>query len=237
MTKFYPDSKVEIQGLSAKFYDKILDFASFGGYNLLINKVIRSMKIKGNDKILDFGAGTGRNALLMNKHLSEKGEILGLEISEIMIDQFKNKTKKYKNLDVMQQRIDLPFTLEKKYDKVFISFVLHGFPFEIQKKIIQNAFDALKENGEFIILDFNEFITDETPFYFRIPFKIIECKYAFEYVERDWKKILSEFGFSALLDQPSTGATLASAFDPRTILYRAPELMQQPPVASEKSDI
>jgi len=54
----------------------------------------------------------------------------------------------------------------------------------------------LKENGEFIILDFNEFVTDETSLYFRIPFKIIECRYAFEYVERNWKQILSEFGFN-----------------------------------------
>ena len=195
MNKFYPDSGVEIQGFTAKFYDKIMNIMTFGGYSLFIKKAIKSMGIHQDDKILDFGAGTGRNALLMNKYLSGEGEILGLEISDLMIAQFKNKTASFKNLDIINQRIDQPFELEKKYDKVFISFVFHGFPFEIQKNIIQNAFNALKENGEFIILDFNEFVTDETPLYFRIPFKIIECKYAFEYVERDWKNILSEFGF------------------------------------------
>ncbi len=195
MKKIYPDSKVEIQGFTAKFYDNLLDFVTLGGYSIFIKKVIKSMNINPNDKIIDFGAGTGRNALLMNKYLSENGEIFGLEISELMISQFKNKTKNYKNISVVNQRIDQLFKLEKKYDKVFISFVLHGFPFEIQKNIIQNAFNALKENGEFIILDFNEFITDKTPLYFRFPFKIIECKYAFEYVERDWKRILFEFGF------------------------------------------
>jgi hypothetical protein len=97
---------------------------------------------------------------------------------------------------VVNQRIDQPFELDKKYDKVFISFVFHGFPLDIQKLILINAFNLLKVNGEFIMLDFNEFITDKSPLYFRIPFKIIECKYAFEYVERDWKQILSEFGFS-----------------------------------------
>ncbi len=195
MNKFYPDSGVEIQGFTAKFYDKIMNIMTFGGYSLFIKKAIKSMGIHQDDKILDFGAGTGRNALLMNKYLSGEGEILGLEISDLMIAQFKNKTASFKNLDIINQRIDQPFELEKKYDKVFISFVFHGFPFDVQKQIIQNAFNALKENGEFIILDFNEFVTDETPLYFRIPFKIIECKYAFEYVERDWKNILSEFGF------------------------------------------
>ncbi len=195
MRKFYPESKVEIQGFVAKFYDSLLNYASFGKYTSFIKKAINLMEIKPDDKILDFGAGTGRNSLLMQKYLSKKGEILGLEISELMIAQFYNKTKKIKNIEIKNQRIDQPFVLEKKYDKVFISFVFHGFPFEIQKNIISNAFNALKEGGEFIILDFNEFVINETPLYFRIPFQIIECKYAFEYVERDWKKILTEFGF------------------------------------------
>ena len=196
MKKIYPDSGVEIQGFSAKFYDNLMNIMTLGGYSSFIKKAIRSMSINKNDKILDFGAGTGRNAILMNKYISENGEILGLEISELMIVQFKKKTEKFHNINIINQRIDQPYELEEKYDKVFISFVLHGFPFEIQKNIIQNAFNALKEDGEFIILDFNEFVIDKTPFYFRIPFKIIECKYAFEYVERDWKQILSEFGFN-----------------------------------------
>ena len=195
MEKFYPDSKVEIQGNTAKFYDKILSYVTFGKYDGFLKKAISLMKIQEDDKILDFGAGTGKNALLMNNYLSDKGEILGLEISELMIDQFKAKTAKMENVDITNRRIDKPFTLEKKYDKVFISFVFHGFPFEIQKNIISNAFNALKDGGEFIILDFNEFVTNETPLYFRIPFKIIECKYAFEYVEKDWKQILKDYGF------------------------------------------
>jgi len=201
MNKFYPDSGVEIQGFAAKFYDSMLNILSFGGYSSFIKKAIRSIGINKNDKILDFGAGTGRNALLMNKQLSAKGEILGLEISDLMIAQFKNKTKEIENVNIINKRIDQPFELNTKYDKVFISFVLHGFPFEIQKNIIQNAFNALKEDGEFIILDFNEFVTDKTPLYFRIPFKIVECKYAFEYVERGWKQILSEFGFGDFQEQ------------------------------------
>ena len=132
----------------------------------------------------------------MQKYLSENGEVLGLEISEQMISQFRKKTDKFDNLNVRDLRIDQPFSLEKKYDKVFISFVFHGFPFKIQKNILKNAWGALKEGGEFIMLDFNEFITDETPAYFRIPFKIVECRYAFEYVERDWKHIMADFGFT-----------------------------------------
>ncbi|HDQ15924.1 MAG TPA: class I SAM-dependent methyltransferase, partial [Bacteroidetes bacterium] len=54
----------------------------------------------------------------------------------------------------MNQRIDVEFDLGKQYDIVFISFVIHGFPNEIRKTVIKNAFNHLKPNGRFIILDF-----------------------------------------------------------------------------------
>jgi len=196
MKKKYPDSKVELTPKIAKNYDKIMNIGSFGLYARFIHKAIKSIDISPDDKILDFGAGTGRNALLMNKYLSDKGEILGLEISEKMISQFEKNTKDIPNLKIAKMSIDEPLPFENKFDKVFISFVLHGFPQEVREQIIRNAFNSLKEGGQFIILDFNEFILKNTPFYFRIPFKTIECKYAFDFVEKDWKNILHNYGFN-----------------------------------------
>jgi len=70
----------------------------------------------------------------------------------------------------------LPF--KEKFDKVFISFVLHGFPQNIREKVIKNIFEVLKNGGVFFILDYNEFDKDLMPFYLRILFKVIECPYA-----------------------------------------------------------
>ena len=193
--QYYPDSKVELQGFTAKFYDTIMNTISFGVYSNFIKNAIESIEINANDKLLDFGAGTGRNALLMNRYLSTEGKIVGLEISDEMIQQFEHKFKNTSNIKIINKRIDKPFELEEKFDKVFISFVIHGFPHEVRTEIIKNAFNNLKEGGEFVILDFSEFIVKEMPFYSRIPFTTIECKYAFDFVERDWKAILSEFGF------------------------------------------
>jgi len=100
MDKIYPDSEVELNPWLAKHYDKIMNIASLGFYIRFIHKAISSMDISPNDKILDFGAGTGRNALLMNKYLSKKGEIVGLDISDNMIKRFKEKTKKFPNISI-----------------------------------------------------------------------------------------------------------------------------------------
>lgn len=192
---YYPDSKVEISGFMARHYDALLDLVTFGGYSKLISRAIGLIGITPDDRILDLGAGTGRNACLMMKHLSSDGEIVGLDISEEMISQFEKRCSSYPNARIIHQRIDVPFKLDHSFTKVFISFVLHGFPQEARLQIIRNAFASLEPRGEFVILDYNEFSLNEMPLRYRIPFKIVECRYAFDFIKRDWKAILKEEGF------------------------------------------
>lgn len=196
MSAYYPESKVEIEGFTARNYDRLMDIITFGSYSSFIKKAIEKLEIKPNDRILDLGAGTGRNACLMRKFLSEEGEIIGLDISDEMIKQFKKKCEPFKNVKVIKKRIDEPLDYQNEFDKAFISFVLHGFPQEARIKIIKNVFNALKKQGEFFILDYNEFSLNKMPLYLRIPFKRIECPYAFDFIEKDLQKMLSYEGFT-----------------------------------------
>ena len=102
-------------------------------------KAIAGMQIQPGDTILDMGCGTGRNALLMKKYLGEKGEITGMDISAEMETQFLRKFGSDENVRFINQRIDVDFDLGKTFDKVFISFVIHGFPHEVRKIVIKNA--------------------------------------------------------------------------------------------------
>jgi demethylmenaquinone methyltransferase/2-methoxy-6-polyprenyl-1,4-benzoquinol methylase len=61
--------------------------------------------------------------------------------------------------------------------------------------VIQNALKHLKKGGAFYILDYSEFDIHSMPFHHRIVFKRVECKYAFDFIKRDWKAILKEHGF------------------------------------------
>jgi len=196
MCAYYPESKVEISGFTAKYYNILMDIITFGAYSSLMKKAIQLMEIKSNNRIIDLGAGTGKNACLMMKHLSTKGELIGLDISSEMTAQFKRKCAALINAKIINQRIDKTLPYEDEFDKAFISFVLHGFPQESRRKIIRNAFKALKKHGEFFILDYNEFSLKEMPFYLKIPFKFIECPYAFDFIEKDWQKILAKEGFN-----------------------------------------
>jgi len=194
-SKLYPESKVEIQGFMARRYDTILDIASFGLYHKFIVSAIKKMHIRPGEHILDMGCGTGRNARLMRADFGAKGYLLGMDVSYTMGRQFERNNRPFTNMEFHSERIDMPFKQETKFDRVFISFVLHGFPQDVREVIVKNAYDNLKPGGVFTILDFAEFSLRDMPVYYRIPFKILECPYAFDFIEKDWKKKLEQYGF------------------------------------------
>ena len=193
--KFYPDSHVEIQGFTARNYDRIMNLASLGKYNGFIRNAVAEMNIQPGETIFDLGCGTGRNACLMRPYLGDGGYYLGLDISELMEEQFRKNCGMYGNVEFQNRRADIPLELDRKFDTAFMSFVLHGFPPEIRPRVIKNIHDNLKPGGRFCLLDFGEFKLAEMPALHRWLFTTFECKYAFDFIERDWKAILSEAGF------------------------------------------
>jgi len=197
-TKIYPDSGVELKGFIAKHYDAAMNAGTLGMYRGFIKRAVYDMGIHPDDHILDLGCGTGRNAKLMAGYLNRKGRITGLDISEHMERQFQQHFKVDKRVEFINRRIDRPFNLQKIYDKVFISFVIHGFPHDVRYTVLQNAYDHLKQAGSFFILDYAEFDMDTMPALPRYIFKKIECRYAFDFIKRDWKEILKAHSFETV---------------------------------------
>jgi len=188
-------SKVEVKGLEAMLYDFLLLAGTFGLYQALLKRIIRDMRIKPDDRILDMGAGTGKNACMMSKYLSDDGFILGLDIGKIMLKKFERRCRKFENIQVSNQRIEEPLPYKDDFEKVFISFVIHGFEQDNRSNIINSAYNSLKPGGKFFIFDWSEFNIKKTGFIFRIIMNKIECPLAFDFIERDFKKVLIEQGF------------------------------------------
>jgi ubiquinone/menaquinone biosynthesis C-methylase UbiE len=193
--KIYPESGIELSPFISRHYDQILGIASLGYFHRSINRAIHAMDIQPQDRILDLGCGTGYNDQLMLKYLDDTGCIQGLDISEDMALQFQKRFGSDQRVSFGEQRIDLPFQLDRRFNKVLVSFVIHGFPHEIRYNIMRNALNHLEDGGSFFILDFAEFKMDAMPSLHRAIFKAVECVYAFDFVERDWKSILGEEGF------------------------------------------
>ncbi len=106
MERIYPESKVEIQGFTARKYDQIMNVMSLGLYDRFIRSAIARLQIQPADRIIDLGCGTGRNACLMRHYLNESGSILGLDISSEMETQFRENCQQFPNVSFRNQRID-----------------------------------------------------------------------------------------------------------------------------------
>jgi demethylmenaquinone methyltransferase/2-methoxy-6-polyprenyl-1,4-benzoquinol methylase len=194
--KLYKESGIELTPTIAKHYDRIMNSISFGKYHRFIVRAIADMNIRNGDHILDLGCGTGKNAALMTEYIGANGSITGVDLSPVMESQFIKRHQDDNRIEFSRQRIDIPFDLGKKFDKVLISFVIHGFPHNVRERILENAYNHLEPGGKLMILDFAEFDMMEMPWHHRWVFKTVECVYAFDYIERNWKSILKEHGFT-----------------------------------------
>jgi demethylmenaquinone methyltransferase/2-methoxy-6-polyprenyl-1,4-benzoquinol methylase len=188
---------IEVTGLVARFYDFFVLIGTFGHYQKLIKKVIHDMSIQPGDRILDLGAGTGKNALLMHDYLSG-GEITALEIGEQMKRQFQKKCGMYENIRLENRRIEKPLPYENSFDKIFISYVIHGFEQEDRERIVYNSYRALKKGGRLFIFDWNEFDVGESSFIMRTFIRRFECEPAQDFIQRNFESVLKHHGFHGI---------------------------------------
>ncbi len=198
MSKTYSrsDSKVEVSGFEARYYDLLMNVITGGTYPFFIRKAVREMCIQPGDEILVLGAGTGRNICLMDRYLDHNGRIIGLDIGREMLKQAQRRFADHPYIYIKNQHIEEPLPYRNEFDKVFISFVIHGFIQEDRLKIIANARRALHPGGEFIILDYNEFNLNQSPWPVRLAFKA-ECPLATDFIGRNLQAVLAEQGFDA----------------------------------------
>ncbi len=98
------------------------------------------------------------------------------------------------------QRIEEPLPFHEDFDRVFISFVLHGFEVPDRQRIVRNAARALKPGGHFYILDYNEFDVDRAPWPVRWFIRKVECPLAEEFIRSDLKALLASEGFGGFAE-------------------------------------
>lgn len=189
-------SKVEVGPTGVRHYDLFMNVISLGCYPHLIKRVVEKMDIQPGQSILDLGSGTGRNDCFIALKIGPEGRILGLDISKEMLSLSRKRCQSYPNVEFREQRIETPLTYQGEFDKVFTSFVLHGFEDAQKIGIISNAYRALKSGGVFYILDYNEFDLERLWFPLRQAFVHGECQLALEFLRLDLKGMVSSQGFT-----------------------------------------
>ncbi len=169
----------------AKFYD-----LTWIPINYLRRKTVKFANISKDKKILDICTGTGDLAITFAK---QGNEAVGIDLSREMIEVAKKKNK-FKNLKFgVADATKLPFE-NNSFDVVTSSFGLHEMPKSVMLKVLGEVKRVLKNNGEFIIVDFYKGKT----LFFKLayPFiKLFECRYYSDFINLDFNNILREQGF------------------------------------------
>jgi ubiquinone/menaquinone biosynthesis C-methylase UbiE len=190
-------SHIEVGRWGARHYDLMMDLLLVGRYQAFIGQAIERVGIRQGDEILDLGSGTGRNIRVMLDALGPTGRVVGVDISQEMLRQARQRCRGYSEAVFLKRRIEEPLPFHEEFDKAFICFTLHGFEDEDKEKVIANARRALKPGGAFWILDYNEFDLNRQWFPFRWIFRRFECELASEFLSLDLKEVLSRHGFTS----------------------------------------
>jgi ubiquinone/menaquinone biosynthesis C-methylase UbiE len=192
-------SHIEVVGWGARHYDLAMDLLLVGRYQAFIERAIKRMDIRRGDAILDLGSGTGRNIRVMLEALGPTGRVVGVDISQEMLGQARQRCRSFPEVAFLKRRIEEPLPFHEEFDKAFICFTLHGFEDEDKERVIANALRALKPGGVLWILDYNRFDLDRQWFLFRWAFRRLECELASEFLSLDLKGMLARHGFGSFM--------------------------------------
>lgn len=186
-------SHLEFTGFSARHSGGLLDLASLGGYTLFLHRAMRDLELRPGEKVLELGSGPGRRAAWMAGRVGPRGKVTGVEFRPEPACRFRRRARHNPVLELKEQRLEEALLLPEKYDRVFISFVLHGFEQYQRILIIQNAYENLDLEGEFCLLDWGERRLSRSPAWIRSLFRRFECGLAEDFMARDWKTILADY--------------------------------------------
>ena len=135
---------------AAKGYDESRIVKSFQrrAQTLVIDK----MRLERGMNILDLGCGTGWGTIDVALKLEGTGKVIGLDLSEEMITQARQKLAKF-TYDNVEFRVGSGSSLDFKsyFDYVLSTNAFHHF--DEKEEIFSRVRKSLKDNGIFIIQD------------------------------------------------------------------------------------
>jgi len=133
----------------AKGYDQSGFVKSY--YRTARQILMNRLHIQKGMNILDIGCGTGSDIIEIANMLHGKGKVIGMDLSDKMIDIAREKASGYINIELIVGNA-LSLNYHEYFDYVFTTNAFHHF--EKKEEIFKKVYQSLKFKGIFLLQDY-----------------------------------------------------------------------------------
>ncbi|MFQ5866579.1 MAG: arsenite methyltransferase [bacterium] len=134
--------------------DEVKDLPSdISEFSLGCGNPVALADIREGEIVLDIGSGGGLDVFLASKKVGPKGKVIGLDMTEQMVEKAKQNAKKgnYNNVEFkLGEAEDIPVK-DNSVDLVMSNCVINLVP--DKEKAYQEIYRILRPNGKFVISD------------------------------------------------------------------------------------
>ncbi len=114
---------------------------------------IDSLELSKGDVVVELGCGTGLNFSLVLDAIGSEGKLIGVDITDKMLEQARKRIKKNEWSNVQLVQMDIAdYKFPKNIDGIFATGAIQYSP--EHEKIIERGYNALKTSKKIAILDF-----------------------------------------------------------------------------------
>jgi len=193
--------RLDFFGKSAPYYDTILDLLTFKQYAGFQKRAMEVLAPQSGEKILDLCSGTGRVASWIAQAVGEEGEVVGMDISKSMVEVAKRRYGGIKSVIFLHKDVTKPWEYQNYFDGIFTSFALHELPEKKRLGALEHSFQALKERGRMVIVDFNPQVSGRGKTILLAFFKLFE-RDNLNFFSFDQNEMLRKVGFKRIRSFP-----------------------------------
>jgi len=138
----------------AKNYDFIVNLYRLIGIRIEKYRrlAVDGLELSKGDTVLEFGCGTGLNFSLLEDAIGPTGKIIGVDITDKMLDQARKRIEAcgWKNVELVLDDIS-DYKIPKDVDGIIALGALTYSP--EYDAVIKNGYDALKNGKRFVVFD------------------------------------------------------------------------------------
>ena len=189
--------RIDFFGKSAPYYDTLLNLLTLRQYARFQKRAIEVRAPKQGENILDICSGTGRVASWIAQAVGDRGEVVGLDIAESMVEVAQKRYGGLRNLLFLQRDVTKPWDYQNYFDGVFASYALHELPEIKRQEALEHSCRALKEKGRMVIADFNPQVSGIAKIILIAFFKLFE-RDNLNFFSFDLNEMLRRVGFKSI---------------------------------------